>query len=105
MQAAIIGGMQVDASAIPTAEWTAPPAPMIDPSVEGLAYARNIRAGIMSLSEAIRERGYAPDELLAEMAEDNKTLDRLGLILDSDPRRTTQAGQPVAAPAVKPGDP
>jgi lambda family phage portal protein len=78
----------------PIAEWTAPPMPMIEPDKEGLAYARNIRAGITSLSESHRELGYDPDVLLAEIASDNEKLDALGLILDSDARMTTQAGQP-----------
>jgi hypothetical protein len=50
------------------------------------------------------ERGYDPDEVFAEMAADNKKIDQLELVLDSDPRNTTQAGlprvqQPPAAPA------
>ena len=89
------------------AEWTAPPAPMIDPVNEGLAYQRNIRAGIMSYSEALRERGYDPTQVIAEIAADFKRLDQAGIILDSDPRQMTQAGQlqgkalpkePAAAP-------
>lgn len=90
MEAAMIGGL----AEAPPVEWTAPPAPMIEPDREGLAYQRNIRGGLMTLSEAIRERGYDPDDLLGEMAADWKKLDQLGLILDSDPRKTTQAGQP-----------
>jgi lambda family phage portal protein len=84
-----------------TAEWTAPPAPMIDPVNEGLAYMRNIRAGIMTLSEALRERGYDPETVLAEMATDLQKLDELQLILDSDPRNMTQAGQLQGAAAAK----
>ncbi|HVJ24108.1 MAG TPA: phage portal protein [Burkholderiales bacterium] len=89
-------------------EWTAPPMPMIEPDKEGLAYQRNIRTGIMSLSEALRERGYGPMEVLTEIAADNKELDRLGLRLDSDGRYMTQAGQlqgPAATPAATPGEP
>lgn len=78
----------------PKAGWSAPPLPMIEPDREGLAYQRNIRTGIQTLSEAIRERGYDPEEVMAEMAADNQRLDQLGLILDSDARTTTQAGQP-----------
>jgi len=78
----------------PAAAWTAPPLPMIEPDREGLAYQRNIRTGIMTLSESIRERGYDPEEVMAEMAADNAKLDKLGLILDSDARNTTQAGNP-----------
>lgn len=96
MEAAMIMNLIAEA---PTAQWTAPPAPMIDPGTEGLAFQRNIRSGIQTLSEAIRERGYDPDELLEEMAEDWKKLDKLGLILDSDPRKMTQAGQAQGTPA------
>ena len=106
MEAAAIMGLEN----APEAEWTAPPAPMIDPQSEGLAYQRNIRTGIMSLSEAIRERGYDPDTMLEEIAADNKKIDKLGLILDSDARKTTQAGQPrdtakAFAPAPTDGEP
>jgi lambda family phage portal protein len=80
-----------------TAKWTPPPLPMVDPANEGLAVQRNIRTGIVTLSESIRERGYDPDELLNEMAEDNKKLDKLGIILDSDPRKMSQAGQMQAS--------
>ena len=90
MQAASIMGLR-DA---PGVEWTAPPPPMIDPAVEGRAYMQNVRTGIMSLSESLRERGYDPQVVLDEIASDNKTLDKLGLILDSDARNTTQAGNP-----------
>lgn len=86
----------------PEAEWTAPPAPMIDPVNEGLAYSRNIRAGIMSLSEALRERGYDPRTVLKEIAADGKLLDDLKIILDSDPRKMTQAGQLQGDAAPKP---
>jgi capsid protein len=78
---------------LPTADWTAPPAPMIDPDKEGLAYQRLIRSGLSSLSEVLRERGYDPKVVLNELAGDFKQLDALGLLLDSDPRNMTQAGQ------------
>jgi len=86
----------------PRAEWTAPPAPMIDPVNEGLAYTRNIRAGIQSLSDSLRERGYDPAQVLQEIADDNARLDALGLVLDSDPRRMTQAGQQQPPPPAPP---
>lgn len=105
MQAAAIMGLENP----PDAEWTAPPLPMVDPDKEGLAYMRNVRAGLTSLSEAIRERGYDPEDLLDEMAADFKRLDELGLVLDSDPRKMTQAGQlqqlaSSAAPNERPAD-
>lgn len=78
---------------LPRATWTAPPIPMIEPDKEGLAVQRNVRTGIQSLADAIRERGYDPDELLAEIKETNTKLDTMGIVLDSDPRKMTQAGQ------------
>jgi lambda family phage portal protein len=85
-------------------DWTAPPAPMIDPVNEGLAYQRNIRNGTQSLSEVLRERGYHPRRMLEQMKTDNAMLDDLGLILDSDPRKTTQAGQLQGAAVDKTAD-
>jgi lambda family phage portal protein len=79
--------------AVSDAKWTPPAFPMVDPVNEGLAAQRNIRTGITSLPEEIRARGYDPDALLAEIAASNKTLDKLGIILDSDARKMTQAGQ------------
>lgn len=90
VQAAAIMGQ---ANSGTRAKWTPPPFAMVDPVNEGLAVQRNIRTGITSLSESIRERGYDPVELLNEIASDNKTLDTLGIVLDSDPRKMTQAGQ------------
>lgn len=90
------------AAAAPAPTWTAQPAPMIDPVNEGLAYKRNIRAGIQTLSDALRERGYDPRTVLDEMAADNKLIDELGLMLDSDPRRMTEAGQAQSIPAATP---
>lgn len=87
--AAIMGKVDV----APPVRWTAPPRPMLQPETEGLAYQRKIRSGLMTLSEAIRECGYDPDELLAEYAADLKKLDKLGIVLDSDARQMTQAGQ------------
>lgn len=96
--AAILGA--IDGIEYPQARWSAPPAPMVDPDKEGLAYQRRIRSGLLTQSEAIRELGYDPDELLNEMASDNKKLDELGLVLDSDPRKMTQAGQQQGATAI-----
>lgn len=90
MEAAVIMGQSRE---IPKAQWTAPAPPMIEPDKEGLAAQRNIRTGITSLSEEIRARGFDPDELLQELADDYKKLDDLGLVLDSDGRKMTQQGQ------------
>lgn len=81
------------------AEWTAPGMPMIEPDKEGLAIMRNARAGIQTIPEAIRERGYDPDAVLAEYKDWNTKIDAAGVVLDSDPRRVTQAGQLQGSPS------
>jgi lambda family phage portal protein len=78
---------------IPTATWSPPPMPMLEPDKEGLATSRLIRNGVMTLPQAIREQGEDPETHLAEIAAANKRLDALGIVLDCDPRRTTASGQ------------
>lgn len=76
----------------PTAEWTPPPMPMLDPDKEGKAYRDNIRAGLQTHFEVIREQGYDPETFLDEIAEGNEALDERGIWLDSDPRRIAAGG-------------
>jgi lambda family phage portal protein len=89
MDAAAIMGLEQP----PAAAWTAPPMPMIEPDKEGLAYARNVRIGAITWAEMVRERGYDPDTVLEEIKTWNQKLDDAGVVLDSDPRKLTQAGQ------------
>jgi lambda family phage portal protein len=100
MEAAVIMSLVRDPA--PGAAWTPPPMPYIDPEKEGLAFVRNVRGGSQTLSESLRERGYDPDKVLREYAADNAKLDKLKIILDSDPRKTTQAGQAQAVPSPAP---
>jgi len=97
MQAANLAGLPV----VPSTSWTAPPLPMIEPDKEGLAIGRNIRFGITTPSEELRARGYVPAEFWDEYQADFAELDRRGLVVDSDARKMTQAGQlhPVASSA------
>lgn len=80
-------------------DWVPPRREMLDPTREVPATRDAVRSGLKSLSEAQRELGYEPDELLDEMAEDYKRLDALGLTLDSDPRKTAASGMAQAKPA------
>jgi lambda family phage portal protein len=96
MQAAQVAG-ELPAGDAPSAEWTAPPMPMIEPDKEGLAYSRLIRNGLMTHAEAIREQGGDPDAHWPEYAAGLKKLDELGIVLDSDPRLTTASGQEQAS--------
>jgi len=73
--------------------WIAPTLEMLDPRMEVLATVAEIRAGLTSRSESISKRGWRAEEIDAEIAADNARADRLGLTLDSDPRRVTQQGQ------------
>lgn len=80
-------------------EWTAPPLPMIDPEKEGLGVIRNIRAGVTTHFEAVRERGYNVDQFFDEYQKGLEELDRRSIVLDSDARKMTQAGQAQSVPA------
>lgn len=82
-----------------SAQWTPPALPMIDPDKEGIALQRLVRVGAMTLDDMVREQGYDPDDFWAEYAAGLKRLDNLGIVLDSDPRKTTGAGQAQAAPS------
>ena len=72
--------------------WTPPKREMIDPTKEVPAKIRAIRAGIETLSDAIRENGKEPEDHFEELAKDNEILDKLKLIVDTDPRNVTAAG-------------
>lgn len=89
MQAALIAGSLPEA---PAAAWTPPPMPMIEPDKEGLAYSRLVRNGAMTHDEMVREQGADPETHWAEYSEGLKRLDREGIVLDSDARKTSAAG-------------
>jgi lambda family phage portal protein len=65
----------------------------VDPQKDAAADLMEIRMGTKTLRQAIAARGYNPDAILAEIAETNAVLDRLGIVLDSDPRKVSQQGQ------------
>jgi lambda family phage portal protein len=90
MEAASINGARVEGV---TVQWTPPRREMIDPVAETRAAREAVRAGFLTLPEALRQTGQDPDLVLEEYAETAKKLDELGLVLESDPRRTTQSGQ------------
>ena len=53
----------------------------------------SVRAGMMTLKEAIARQGYDPSQTLAEISETFKELDQLGITLDTDARKSTRTGQ------------
>ena len=91
-----------------TSEWTAPRFEAVDPLKDIQADVLAVRAGVMTLKEAIARQGYDPAQVLAEIASTNAELDAAGITLDTDPRRSTKTGQEKAAtsdPAQVPNSP
>lgn len=78
--------------------WTPPKQEMLDPASEVPANRDAVRSGQKTHSQVIRENGDDPDTFFAELSEDLKRLDELGIVLDSDPRRVTQVGNAVQVP-------
>jgi len=87
------GELALGMATSPAPWWTPESLPMIDPDKEGLAVMRNVRTGIQTLQEALRERGFDPTKVLDEIQATNAMLDRRGIVLDSDPRQMSQVGQ------------
>lgn len=77
--------------------WTPPRREMIQPVEEVAAKKDALRAGLTSLPEVHRELGANSRAVLNEIAETNQLLDELGIVLDSDPRKTSGSGLSTAA--------
>jgi lambda family phage portal protein len=75
-----------------SSSWVVPKRDMIDPTKEVPAKIKEIRAGLTTLSDAIRQNGKDPAKHYAEIANDNEIMDNLKLTLDSDPRKTASSG-------------
>lgn len=72
--------------------WTPPRREMVDPTKEVPAKRNAIRAGFLTLSDAIRQEGSDPETFFQEYKADIERIDKLELTLDSDPRKTGQSG-------------
>ncbi len=73
--------------------WTHDGWPWVDPLKDLKAAIGAIRAGLSSRTKEIAERGEDIEDIYREIANENRLADDLGLILDSDPRRTTASGK------------
>jgi len=82
--------LQVGAGAV---EWSPEYIPMTDPVREIPMMVNSIRAGIETMPELLRQRGRDPDRHLAELSAWNAKVDSAKVVLDSDPRKTSSAGQ------------
>lgn len=69
-----------------TAIWTAPRREMIDPVKETLALVKQVRSGFLSWQDAVRQLGYSPEDILAQLKEDKENFDKIGVMPESDPR-------------------
>lgn len=85
------------------ADWTPPARTLVDPAKEFNALLTAVKAGFMTLPEAIRQQGYDPDAVLAEQAEYLAKLDAAGVKVESDFRNKvlpTSPSQPAANPDI-----
>lgn len=98
--AAAIGGLR-ERSDPWTATWTPPARRWVNPKEDVEAELQAIRAGLKSLPSSMAGSGEDPDETMLEIAASNGLLDRLGIVLDSDPRKVgrASAATPSAAKA------
>lgn len=97
MSASFIAGLVPNENT--KADWTPPRREMIDPVKETTGITNQVRAGILTPSEAARQQGYDFDDLVTQYQADLAKLDKAGIILDTDMRHQVQ--QTVDAP--KPG--
>lgn len=77
----------------PAWKWTPPRREMIDPVRETSAAISAIRAGLSSRDDELQKLGRNPEDVDAEIAAGNARVDGLNIVLDSDPRKISQAGQ------------
>ena len=90
IEAAIASGKLPDADY--STEWTPPRFESVDPVKDFTALLIAVRGGFMSLPQAIGSQGEDTETILNEIAETNKMLDALGIVLDSDPRNVAKTG-------------
>lgn len=73
--------------------WTLPSREMISPVEETKALKDQIRLGVKSWQDAVRESGQDPEVVLEKLAADRVSFDSKKLILDCDPTQTDGQGQ------------
>lgn len=96
VESAMMAGLPAQGA---TAKYTPPRRTLVDPTREVPTIIKSIRGGLQTLFGGIREMGYEPEEFLQEFAEANAALDKLGIVLDSDPRKITNGGQAQQVPS------
>jgi capsid protein len=79
-------------------EWDPPRFESADPYKDAIADRTDIRNGTRSWQEVVAARGRNPDDVLREITEFNAKVDANKIVLDSDPRKTSNAGLTQARP-------
>lgn len=85
-ESAAIAGKIRSTQAQTMAGWTPPKREMIDPEKEARGIVEQLKAGLLSYSEALRKQGYEPSDVMEEMASDISKLDDLGIVPSWDGR-------------------
>jgi lambda family phage portal protein len=94
-QALTPGGVLEEAGA----EWVPPRRDMVDPKAETDNLKDRLRLGVVTWQNALRELGITDPEAHAdELKSANDLFDKLGLVLDCDPRKVSNAGLTQARP-------
>lgn len=94
-QALTPGGVMEKAGA----EWVPPRRDMVNPKEETDNVKDRLRLGLLTWPDALRELGITdPDAHADELAKANELFDKLGLVLDGDPRKVSNAGLTQARP-------
>jgi len=76
----------------PAIEWRPQGWTWVDPLRRHHGGAPGVRSGFKSRSAVIAEQGYDRESWIRQIAEDNASPTTLGLVFDSDPRRTEKSG-------------
>lgn len=90
IDAASTAGM-IEAETVPV-EWAPPRFESVNPWQDAQTDLLEVRAGFTSLHQMIAKRGYDLREVLEEQRDALAMGDDLGLVMDSDPRKTSRAG-------------
>lgn len=99
LEAAILSGALPRREAGYPCEWMPPANEPIDPLKDLTADILAVRSGRMTQDQFVAAWGNDPQSQLEEIARINAEYDRLGLVLDTDPRKTSRAGLTQARPA------
>ena len=73
-------------------QWAPPVFEMVDPLKDAAAVQAQMRLGLLTWGQAVAQVGWEPRRQAEEIAEWNEELDKRGIILDGDPRRTAGTG-------------